>query len=129
VGGRGGPRLTDTVSPQDAAAAMGPDEVDDGCYNYRKCAPARPVTRQRAGRAYALLCGPCVRWGEAHVRPPRRYGAKGPTQTRYSTRHYFRCVRDGCTAKKVVEVFPPGGGQAPVVELTVRPPSLPRTQR
>ena len=34
----------------------------------------------------------------------RRYGAKGPTLSRDSTRHYFRCNMEGCTARKVIEI-------------------------
>ena len=33
-----------------------------------------------------------------------RYGAKGPTLSRDSTRHYFRCNMEGCTARKVIEI-------------------------
>ena len=37
-----------------------------------------------------------------------RYGAKKETQSRDSTRHYFRCKHDNCPSKKIVEVFANG---------------------
>lgn len=47
----------------------------------------------------------------------RKYGAKGPTQTRQSTRHYFKCNHEGCPARKVIEIPHDAGAQTKVEML------------